>query len=248
MTISPQLDTHENFARFLKTPNSKTFRKLLRGNLGEFDFLDFKEIWPEKSTIAKSILAFANSGTGCLVIGVAEKEDKTHEAKGLSVLKDKTEIMDFLQKFIPKTVDYNIFDFEYDDSEYQYIKNKKFQLLWVVHNDESVPALSLADGDSIGRGRIYVRHNNSTREADDDQVQELIDKRIRKSMQTPRNRKLEDHLLDLKTLYIERSLFMSQIPFSSIREFGEFGEFLNKMIGIKQSKIEKFLDPFQSSN
>lgn len=207
--------------------------------------MDFKESWPEKSAIAKYILAFANSGTGCLVIGVAERGDKTHDIKGLSALKDTTDLKDSLQKFIPNTVSYEIFDFEYDASDYEHLIGKKFQLLYVEHNDEYIPVLSLADGNTVKRNRIYVRHNDSTREADHDQVQELINKRIRKSMQIPRSRKLEDHLSDLETLYIQRALFMSQMPSSPMREFGEF---LNQMIGIKQSKIEKFLDPFQPPN
>ena len=92
-------------------------------------------------------------------------------------------------------VAYNIFDFEYDAAEYQHISGKKFQLLWVEHNDESIPILSLADGTSVMRNRIYVRQNDSTREANHDQVQALINKRITRSMQTPKSRKLNEHFV-----------------------------------------------------
>ena len=55
MSISPQLHIREEFFRFLEAPTRENFRELLRGHLGEFDFLDFKENWPEKSKLAKHI-------------------------------------------------------------------------------------------------------------------------------------------------------------------------------------------------
>ena len=212
MSVSPQLHIRENFARFLEASTRESFRELLRGHLGEYDFLDFKEAWPEKSEIAKHILAFANSGTGCLVIGVAEKEDNTYDIKGLSTLTDKTQMKDSLQKFLPKTVAYNIFDFEYDAAEYPSLMGKKFQLLLVMHDGESIPILSLAESTSVKRNRIYVRHNDSTREANHDQVQELINKRITRSMQSPKNREIKEHLSDLKTLYEEQNMQHFLIP------------------------------------
>ena len=133
MSVSPQLHIREYFARFLEGPYPRKFSRITSGAFRRVRFLDFKEAWPEKSEIAKHILAFANSGTGCLVIGVAEKEDNTYDIKGLSTLTDKTQMKDSLQKFLPKTVSYNIFDFEYDAAEYQSLRGKKFQLLLVMH-------------------------------------------------------------------------------------------------------------------
>ena len=238
MSVSPQLHISEDFARFLEAPTRESFRELLSGHLGECDFLDFKEAWPEKSEMAKDILAFANSGTGCLIIGVAEREDKTRDIKGLPSLTDKTELKDSLKKFLPKTVAYNIFDFEYNAPEYQHLIGKNFQLLLVVHEDGSIPILSLADGASVKRDRIYVRHNDSTREADHDQVQELINKRITRSMQTPKSRELKEHLSDLETLYKQKSPDFVILSFNPMQGFYRF---INKMIAVKQSKIEKLL-------
>ena len=243
MSASPQLHINEEFARFLEVPTRENFRELLRGRLGEFDFLDFKEDWPDKSELAKGTLAFANSGTGCLIVGVAEREDGTYDIKGLPALKDKTELKDSVQKFLPETVTYDIFDFEYDAAEYQPISGKKFQLLWVVHNDESIPMLSLADGASIKRNRIYVRHNNSTREADHDQVQALINKRITRSMQTPKSRKLNEHLSDLETLHRQKPVHFSLLErFDPMHPMQRFDKFLDRMIILKQSKIEELLE------
>lgn len=243
MSTSPQLHISEEFARFLEVPNRENFRELLRGHLGEFDSLDFKENWPEQSKLAKHILAFANSGTGCLVIGVSEREDGTYDTKGLSALEDKTKLKDSVQRFLPETVVYDIFDFEYDAAEYQHINGKKFQLLWVEHNDESIPMLSLADGSSIEGNRIYVRHNGSSREASHEQVQALINKRIRRSMQTPKNRKLNEHLSDLQALYMKKPKHFPLLElFDPTNPMQRFDKFLDRMIDLKKSKIEELLE------
>src|SRR5262245_17775854 len=110
MSILPKLHMNEEFARFLEAPSRPNLRELLHRQSGEYDFLDFKETWPEKSELARHILAFANSGNGCIVAGVAEREDKTLESKGLPALKDKTVLKDSVQKFLPETVVYEILD------------------------------------------------------------------------------------------------------------------------------------------
>ena len=204
MSNSPQLHIGEVFARFLEKPTRESFRTLLQTHLGECDYLDFKEEWPEITKIAKAIIAFANSGTGCLILGVAECEDGTFEVKGLKTLKDKTKLKDSLQVYIPQSIDYDIFDFEYDSSEYSNLIGKKFQILLVKCNEDVIPVLSLSDGGSLHRNRIYIRHNDSTREADHEQVQQLIDRRINRSQQTPKSRELKEHLLDLEALYQKR--------------------------------------------
>ena len=179
MSNSPQLHISEEFARFLERPTRESFKELLQKQLGEYDYLDFKEEWPEKTKIAKAILSFANSGTGCLILGVAECEDGTFEVKGLKTLKDKTKLKDSLQVFLPQSIGYEIFDFEYDSSEYNNLIGKKFQILLVRCNEDIIPVLSLSAGGSLHRNRIYIRHNDSTREADHEQVQQLINKTYR---------------------------------------------------------------------
>ncbi len=241
MSNSPQLHVSEEFARFLEKPTRESFRGLLQTHLGEYDYLDFKEDWPEKTKIAKSILAFANSGTGCLILGVAESEDGTFDVKGLQSLKDKTKLKDSLQGYVPQSVGYDVFDFEYKSSEYSNLIGKKFQILLVKYNENAIPVLSLAAGGSLHRNRIYIRHNDSTREADHEQVQRLIDKRINRSQQTPKSRELKEHLSELKELYRQRVpdlLYLGRAD--SISMTGYYG-FLDRMIKHKQSIIEKLL-------
>lgn len=239
MSNSPQLHISEEFARFLEKPTRESFRELLQTHLGEYDYLDFKEDWPEKTKIAKDILAFANSGTGCLILGVAEGEDGTFDVKGLQTLKDKTKLKDSLQGYLPQSVGYDVFDFEYDSSEYSNLIGKKFQILLVICNEDAIPVLSLADGKSLHRNRIYVRHNDSTREADHEKVHQLIDKRIKRSQQTPKSRELKEHLSDLEVLYRRRAPEIFSLGrLDSISMRGYYG-FLDRMIEYKQSVIEK---------
>jgi predicted HTH transcriptional regulator len=235
----------EEFARFLEAPNREGLRDLLHRQSGEYDFLDFKKIWPERSELAKHILAFANSGNGCIVAGVAEREDKTFEIAGLPSLEDKTKLKDSVQKYLPQTIAsaYEIHDFEYTESEYQQLNGKKFQVLLVVSNPDVVPLLSLTEGTSIKANRIYVRHNNSTREAEHSEVQALINKRIEWLMQSPVGRELHDHLAQLEALYARKLPQTSSSAYEAI--FGPkagFYRFLDKMIAKKQAVIEKLLN------
>ena len=240
MSNSPQLHISEEFARFLEKPTRESFRELLQTHLGEYDYLDFKEDWPEKTKIAKDILAFANSGTGCLILGVAESEDGTFDVKGLQTLKDKTKLKDSLQGYLPQSVGYDVFDFEYKSSEYSNLIGKKFQIFLVKCNEDAVPVLSLADGGSLHRNRIYVRRNDSTREADHEQIQRLIEKRINRTQQTPKSRELKEHLSDLEVLYRRRSPHFLNIGRLDLMSGGYY-VFLDRMIEYKQSVIEKLL-------
>lgn len=239
MSNSPQLHISEEFARFLERPTRESFRALLQTHLGEYDYLDFKEEWPEKTMVAKAILAFANSGTGCLILGVAECEDGTFEVKGLKTLKDKTKLKDTLQVFLPQSISYEIFDFEYDSSEYNNLIGKKFQILLVRCNEDIIPVLSLSASGSLHRNRIYIRHNDSTREADHEQVQQLIDRRINRSQQTPKSRELKKHLLDLETLHQRRK--PEFLTIGILDPMSGYYVFLDRMIKYKQLVIEKLL-------
>lgn len=62
----------EQFANFFEEPTRDKLKKIIQFNLGEEDYLDFKGCWPEGAKIAKHVLAFANSGGGCMVVGCRE--------------------------------------------------------------------------------------------------------------------------------------------------------------------------------
>jgi len=197
-----QLSFSEEFARFLSSPDRQSLRELLKHRHGEYNFLDFKEEWPERTDLAKHALGFANSGAGCLVVGIGEEEsDSVLKIVGLASLADKTDLKQGIEKFLPSTVHFEIHDFEYEDSDYAELKGKKFQVFLVAHNPTVIPLLAKADGAGIHRHRIYVRKNNSTTEADHDTVQELFQTRVRASMPATAVGDLAVHLRQLKDLY-----------------------------------------------
>jgi predicted HTH transcriptional regulator len=243
MSTVPTLHITEEFARFLEAPSRDRLRELLRRRSGEYDFLDFKERWPEKSKLARHILAFANSGSGCLVIGVGERDDKTLDVKGMDAIQVKTQLKDSVKKFLPESIAYEILDFEYSESEYAQLVGKKFQVLLVVHNPDIIPALALVDGAEVNANRIYVRKNNKSTEADHSDLQELIRIRLKQSMQTPASRKLQEHLAELESLY-------ERLPPSVIRMMTDYDfspkkdlyRFLDRLIDLKKKAIEKLLE------
>ncbi len=63
----------EEFAKFYENPTREGLRELLKNNLGEYPNIDFKSQLPTFSSIARHILGIANSGGGCIILGVAER-------------------------------------------------------------------------------------------------------------------------------------------------------------------------------
>jgi len=202
----PDTDTRlsfsEEFARFLSERDRQSLRDLLKHRHGEYNFLDFKEAWPDQTDLAKHALGFANSGHGCIVVGIAEDDsDSSLKINGLAALKDKTDIKQGIEKYLPSTVHFEIHDFEYEDSDYVALKGKKFQVFLVAHNPAVIPILCKTDGKGIHKNRIYVRKNNSTTEADHDTLQELLQTRIRAVAPSNAEGDLTNHLDQLKALY-----------------------------------------------
>jgi hypothetical protein len=241
---TPQLDITEDFARFFESPSREKLRELLRKRTGEYDFLDFKEAWPERSELARHVLAFANSGNGCIVVGVAESSDGTFDVKGLQSIEDKTLLKESIAKYLPDAVSFEIHDFEYRESEYAAIKGKSFQVLFAVHNPLSVPMLACAEGTSLKRNRIYVRTDGSSTEADHVAVQKLIEKRLEASAGPAPEQihNLKQHLSELHALY-EYKLpdlvsFAYTGPFSAQAGFYRF---IERMIATKEEVIQRLI-------
>lgn len=86
-------EQHETFAQFFTAPTREALRELLRRNIGETDYLDFKADWPALPKLARHILALANSGGGALVVGVSQQTDGSLVPSGLPSIKDKAELI-----------------------------------------------------------------------------------------------------------------------------------------------------------
>ena len=72
-----------------------------------------------------------------IVFGVGEKPDWVIETTDLSELKDKADINDDLARYISTNLDYEVYDFNYDASEYKAVEGKKFNhCLFIIHQTD----------------------------------------------------------------------------------------------------------------
>jgi hypothetical protein len=205
---------YDEFARFLTNPTMETLRAWLSRNGGEHAHADFKEGWPPGPKLARHLLGLANMGDGCLVVGVAEKEDKTFEVTGLAALTDKTDIYKSIRKYVPGALldNVEVVDFPYESAEYQPIAGKKFQVAFVTSDPAHLPYVSMAQGEGIQTATVYVRRGASTEQASYDELQRIINRRLETGHSSQRELDLREHVEQLKVLYaqIERTHYFGE--------------------------------------
>ena len=193
-------EQHEEFARFFSEPSRENLRNLVKNTIGEADHLDFKERWPETHKLAKHVLSVANSGGGAIVIGIAQSKDGKLDPTGLHSVTDKSYIATQLQKFIPKPLKYFVLDFHYKSSDYDYLIGKSFQVLLIEDVPEELPFLALSDAGDLRKNAIYVRSGTSSREADHDELQAIINRRVETGHSSQGTLTLKKHLEQLRAL------------------------------------------------
>lgn len=262
MTINSKRKTFkEEFARFFESPTREGLRDLLKNNLGEFPYLDFKKKLPSFPKVARHLLGQANLGGGCLIVGVSEKDDKTLESIGVDELEDKTVIIDKIKKYLPPALleDIEVGDFTYQDSEYNNLVGKKFQVIFVTGNPEHLPFVSKAQGDGIKENAIYVRRGTSTEEANHEELQNIINRRLETGYSSKTEIDTQTHLEQLKILYSQLSPSKTRLKGiyrvieMNLMEIHEkivnpdypketFDEFITKVIEKKKKRIEIILD------
>lgn len=246
---------HESFAKFFEAPTRDGFRELIKYNIGELRSCDFKVEWPEQSALSKHILGMANSGGGCLIVGVNEKEDKTLDPKGLSSLKDKADIINGIKNYLPNPLmDFiDIADFSFDASEYPKLIGKKFQVLFIEYSPSHLPFVSLRNGTSIRANAIYVHREGVTEEANHDELQKIINTRIETGYSTQKEIDLKAHLEQLRVLLSEIPRFRQKTfnlggISAVVNIFSEpnqnypqedFDKFVRRMIDLKKRQIEE---------
>jgi len=266
-------DVEKNFKDIayecLSEPTKEKFTDLMMHHVGEQDNLDFKAEWIEDSKLAKIILAMANGGAGIIVIGVKEEGDKNLPV-GIETFLDKADIENRVGKFLPKTVEYEVYDLDYDTADYKKLEGKKFQIILVHGIAERLPYVSLMQGKYIEKDTIYVRRGTQSVRANNDELQRILNMRIDTMYSSTSELQLYEHLEQLKLLYkqIDKynyiinskegtpisgiALAMSQIGttfFSKTQKTKnplypneDYEEFISRMIREKKSKIEKVLD------
>lgn len=226
----------EQIAKLFNEPDRVNFRKLLQNVTGEYDVLDFKGQYIEDSKLAKHILAMANSGSGLIIFGITEEDDKI-DITGLEELKDKTDIKNKLEHYLPNELKYEIHDFDYDDSsEWKAICNKKFQFITVEETLDKIPFLSKKEGKNLKSNTVYCRKNSSSDEAGHDDLQEILNKRINNSSGSG---DLQKDLEQLETIYSflsppHRFYYNTMNP-----------DFLSTLYKIRNKKIQIILDKIE---
>jgi len=195
---------NEEFAAFFENPSRETLRDLLRRNVGELNELDFKLEWPEKSALGRHVLAVANSKGGCIVLGV---EDGTMDPKGLVEPKDKAEVFQELKKYIPAPLleELSVATFPYAASEYPKLQGKTFQVLFIPDDVERIPFIAASDGRDIRNTAVYVRRGTESIEADYDDLQRLINRRLETGLSSTAELDIREHLTQLRILYQQLS-------------------------------------------
>lgn len=170
----------EDFANFYENPTREKLKELIKNDLGEFPYLDFKRELPSYPKLSRHLLGIANYGGGCIISGVIEKEDKSLEAKGIDKIIDKKVIVDGVKKFVPHSVHQGIeiLDFAYSALEYPILKGKKFQVVLIESDAKHLPFISTEGGDGIRKNAIYTRQGTSSEEANYGQLQDIINRRI----------------------------------------------------------------------
>lgn len=244
---------------FLKEPTRERFSNVLFKGSGEQDNLDFKETWVQYQKISEIILGMANSGGGIIVIGVKENEDGTAETVGLEKLEDQEIIHGKIEKFLPSNLKFEIGSYDFDDVHYPALAQKKFQVIFIFSNEEDLPYVWNKDSNGAEVGCIFIRSGTRTIKANSDQIQKLIEKKMKASVLKFSKLQLEEHLNQLKILYdnIHKTNRIAAFPgitaaFERIMNIGitkniyypeeGYDEFVSKMIDKKKEKIEKILD------
>ena len=255
--------------KLLQEPTLDKFREFLHSQTGEHNAIDFKSQWIEDASLAKEMLAMANTQGGIIVFGVSENDDKSIRVDGLSEIKDKAVISNGIKNYISSDLRYEIYDFSYTTSEYEVLNGKHFQMLVVEDTPEYIPFLAKKESGSLKQNMIYVRRGTSCELANENELHNILNRHLNYMHPlTGEPLQLDEHLKQLKTLYekIDKEYVYYKNGFtegmvnffSSIAGLvsrGEkvvepnplypdesYEEFISRMIVEKKKKIERVLD------
>ena len=252
----------DDFVEFFKKPSFETLPEFLRNHMGEEDFLDFKENWPEDKDIARHILGMSNSGGGMIVVGVKEENDSKFDPIGITgEWRDKTHFADKISRFIPEHLMalVRLEDFDFGGEIYNTeIRGKRFQIVIVPDSPDRIPFLAIKGTSNLRTDAIYVRKGSSSQVASGEDIQRLINRRLESGKSASVELSLDHHLNQLHVLYshiprykqsgittlaesMSRSLFWSNVKNPEYPQ-EDYTEFINSCISKKKSRIRRELD------
>lgn len=223
----------KSLLHFIKNPSHETLKELLFNNTGETDFLDFKTKWTEFSKMAKHVLAIANSGGGCIIVGVSQNDEGAISLTGLNEddFLDKADVDNKLANLLPKYLKYRTEDFHFADESFPLL-NKRFQVLIIEYDPKYVPYTSIVHRNELRYGAIYVRQGTKSIEATNDKLVEMILRKVQSGGSGVNEYTLKEHLNQLKELYEERTA----------HDGDEYRKFIAELIERKKDRIRQLLD------
>lgn len=145
----------------------------------------------------------ANKRGGAIVFGLDETESNIFEPVGIENKIDPTDLEKQLSKYLPSKLFEltNVIYTIYTESEYGKLKGKTFINIIVNYDPKYIPFMPLKDGDAIKKNTIYIRKNRATEPANYDDVQNILNRRVETEYTSSSERKLREHLEELKELY-----------------------------------------------
>lgn len=165
--------------RLLQEPTLDHFREFLQDQTGEHNAIDFKQEWIEKDKLAKLMLALANYGGGIVVFGVHENDDKTFSCDGLKELQAKEQIGAWIKPYLSSSLKYDVYDFSYQTSEYEALKGKQFQMLFVEDTPQFLPFISRKEGSNIKPATICIRRGTSDEQVTEEELSYILERRMK---------------------------------------------------------------------
>mgnify|MGYP006281516809 CR=1 FL=1 len=241
----------ERMSDFFSEPSSPELRQVLKDFDSEFQDLDYKEEYIDKTQLAKHIMAMMNSGGGVIVFGVTDNG----EPKGLEETKDESELQAQLNKYLPEEIEgkYYILTYNYEETEWGKLQGKSCQIILIEYDKSVLPVVNQSDAKALREGDIYTRNKSSSERATYHQVQQIIEERIAYERNKP-TEKLEEHFEELKYLYshypnvpqegsIQAQLQKSLPNIAGKKDLGrqEFLQFVQEMAEEKKEQIRELL-------
>lgn len=249
----------------LQEPTLDKFREFIKNHTGEHNSIDFKKQWIDGNQLAKEMLAIANSGGGVIIFGVAEGDDGSIDVSGLQDLKDPADVSNEIKNFLSSDLIYELYPFSFTTSEYKELEGHHYQMMVIEDRPEFIPFMAKKESGSLKPNAIYVRRGTSCEIANQEEIREIISRRI--NYAHPLNGEpldLEEHLKQLKTLYesIDKEKVYYTFALSSALSGlsnsiwgGEkraepnplypdesYDEYISRLITAKKNKIERVLD------
>lgn len=234
----------EQLDSFLKEPNRNSFRCLLRMEAVEDNDLEFKRELLPFDSLAKHILAMANKNGGAIVFGVEEIKPNQFSPCGLSNGIDVTDIEKSLSSYIPKKLENNIIPVYFKGENDPEFEEKFFLIIIVEYNPKYIPFVSLKAGENIKKNTIYIRRNRASEPINHDELQEIINNRINTEYSSTDERKLIEHLEELKELYKYIPQKIQKIVSNSSSSIADnFRSSIEESFGISRTKYEIVPNP-----